>query len=88
MNCVVVTIPAEAQAVIGNATVVNFLSGPGFITLYPSGSVRPVVSNLNYRANQIVPNAFTVGLGNDGAFNIFSTVSVHFIVDLTGYYSP
>jgi hypothetical protein len=48
VTCDGITIPANAQAVVGNATVVNFLSGPGFITLYPTGAAQPTVSNLNY----------------------------------------
>jgi hypothetical protein len=86
--CDGVTIPNNAQAVVGNATVVNFLSGPGFITLYPSGAARPTVSNLNYLSNQIIPNAFTVGLGGDGKFNIFASTSTDFIADLTGFFAP
>src|SRR6266851_4933907 len=57
-------IPANAQAIVGTATVVNNLSGAtsGFITLYPSGVDRPTVLNLGYVANQVVTNEFTVGL--------------------------
>jgi len=84
-------IPASAQAIVGNATVVNADSegDSGFITLYPSGAARPTVSNLNYVPEQIVPNSFTVGLNAaDGSFNIYASSSTHFIVDITGYYAP
>lgn len=89
-TCGGVTIPVSAQAVVGNATVVNTVpgAGVGFVTLYPSGAARPTVSNLNYVPNQIVPNSFTVGLGSDGAFNIYTLSTLHFIVDVTGYYGP
>ena len=86
--CQGVTIPANAQAVVGNAAVVNFISGPGYITLYPSDAAQPLVANLNYNANDIVSNAFTVGLGSDGTFDIFANTTTHFIVDITGYYAP
>jgi hypothetical protein len=88
--CDGLTIPATAQAVVGNATVVNTLAGAanGFVTLYPSTATRPTVSNLNYVPGQTVPNAFTVGLGTDGAFNIYALTSLHFITDLTGYFAP
>ncbi len=86
--CGGLAIPANAQAVVGNATVVNFISGGGFITLYPKDAARPNASNLNFTANHIVPNSFTVGLGGDGAFNVFSSAATHFIVDITGYYAP
>ena len=48
----------------------------------------PVASNLNYVAGQIVPNAFTVGLGADGKFNIYAATTTHFIIDLAGYFGP
>jgi len=90
VTCGGITIPADAQAIVGNATAINTVPGgvAGYITLYPSGAPRPTVSNLNYVPNQIVPNAFTVGLGGDGAFNIYATSGVNFIVDITGYYAP
>ncbi len=81
-------IPANAKAVVGNATVVNFISGGGFITLYPGDAAQPISSNLNFTANHIVPNSFTVGLGSNDAFKIFSSASTHFVVDITGYYAP
>ena len=44
---------------------------------------------MNYTPGQIVPNAFTVSLGSgDGAFNIYVSSQIHFIVDITGYYAP
>ena len=88
LTCNEITIPADARAVVGNATVVNTGVEGGYVTLYPSGTERPTVSNLNYAPAQVVPNAFTVGLGSDGAFNIYATSSIHFIVDITGYYAP
>jgi hypothetical protein len=88
-TCFGQTIPLTAKAVVGNATVVNFIStGFHWITLYPFGTAQPNASNLNFTANQIVPNAFVVGLSNDGKFNIYSHAATHFIVDLTGYYAP
>ena len=82
-------IPAAAQAVVGNATVVNPSSGgSGYVTLYPSGAAQPNASNLNYRPGQVVPNAFTVGLGGDGAFQIYAYTSVDLVVDITGYFAP
>jgi hypothetical protein len=88
-TCFGETIPITAKAVVGNATVVNFIStGFHWITLYPSGAAIPNASNLNFTANHIVPNAFWVGLSNDGKFSIYSHGATHFIVDLTGYFAP
>jgi hypothetical protein len=86
--CLGETIPASAKAIVGNATVVNFISsGFHWITLYPSDEPQPNASNLNFTDNQIVPNWFITGLSDDGKFNIYSHASTHFIVDVTGYFS-
>ena len=80
------TIPANATAVIGNITVVP--SGPGFLTLFPSDATQPTVANSNFKAGEVTNNFFTVGLGTDGAFKIFTSAATDVIIDLTGYYAP
>ena len=74
-------------AVVVNVTV----TGPstvGFITVYPSGTAQPTASNLNYTADQTIPNLVTVKVGADGKINLTnnSTGSVHLIADVAGYY--
>ncbi len=87
--CDGVTIPITAQAINGNATVVNFISpGSGNVTLYPSAANRPEVSNLNYVANQVIPNAFTVNLSPEGKFTIYVFSTIHLLIDVSGYYAP
>jgi uncharacterized repeat protein (TIGR01451 family) len=84
-------VPANAKAIAGNATVVNsptISTDFHWITLFPSDALLPDASNLNFTDDQIVPNNFTVGLGADGAFNIYSHAATHFIVDIAGYYAP
>ena len=87
-TCTGLTIPAGAQAVLGNATVVNFQSSGGYITLWPTGAGQPNSSNLNYSANQVVPNAFVVGINGSGQFNLFASGATDFIIDLSGYFAP
>jgi large repetitive protein len=80
-------IPANAAALTGNITTVQ--SGGGFLTLYPSGALRPTVASTNYGANEIINNVFTVGLGvADGAFNIYAHNTTDVVVDVSGYYAP
>ncbi|HMZ20275.1 MAG TPA: putative Ig domain-containing protein, partial [Blastocatellia bacterium] len=80
-------IPANAQAVTGNITVVP--SGGGFLTLFPSSAQQPTVANSNFSSGEVTNNVFTVGLGaGDGAFKIFAGATTHVIVDVTGYYAP
>lgn len=56
-----VSVPAGAVGALGNLTVVQ-PSSPGFLAVVPSGSGFQGTSNVNYLANQIVPNFFTVNL--------------------------
>ncbi|HYE14108.1 MAG TPA: delta-60 repeat domain-containing protein, partial [Pyrinomonadaceae bacterium] len=89
-TCGATSVPAGAEAVTGNATVVNTAAGAGFgyVTLYPSEAERPLVSNINYVPGQALSNSFTVRLGADGAFSIYVLSTTHYITDLTGYFVP
>ena len=87
-SCYGVVIPAGAQAVTGNATVVNQTSAGGHVIIYPTGAAVPNVSNLNFTGGMVIPNLFTVRLGSGGSFDIFPTSSVHFIIDLAGFFAP
>lgn len=87
VSCQGQTIPSTAAAVIGNATVIS-PSAAGHVAIYPDLQTRPPVSNLNYITGQMVSNAFTVALGAQGRFRIFSTAQLDFALDLLGYYSP
>ncbi len=86
-TCDGLTIPANAAALVGNATSVQ--SGGGYFTLYPSDIAKPDSANSNFAANQILNSLFTVRLGaSDGAFKIFVSSDTDIVVDITGYYAP
>lgn len=74
-------------AVVMNVTV----DGPtdsGFLTAWPSGEPRPVVSNLNFVQGQTVPNLVTVKIGANGKVNLFnSTGATSVVADVVGYYT-
>ena len=81
-----ITVPNDAVAVVVNVTYVN-ANGPGFITLFPSGTGRPNASNLNKVGPGPVPNLVTLKVGVFGAISIFNAQSsVDIIGDLAGYY--
>lgn len=80
------TVPSTASAIVGNATVVN--SGGGFLTLFPADVTRPVVSNSNYLAGQVMNAPFAVGLSAAGDFKIYPQFTTDLVVDVLGYYSP
>jgi hypothetical protein len=81
------TVPADAVAVVLNVSVVD-PSAKGYLTVYPTGATRPVTSNVNYAAGQVVPNLVEVGAGTNGQVSIYSSAGTDLVVDLEGYVAP
>ena len=81
-------VPADASAASLNVTVTN-TRAPGYVTVWPTGGTRPVVSNLNFVAGQTVPNLVTVKVGTGGTVSLFNSswTAVDLVVDLGGYYA-
>ncbi len=87
-TCGGVTIPTNAQAVVGNATVVG-PSANGFLTLWPAGATQPTIASSNYGAGLIVNGPATIGLrSSTGQFHIYSVATTDLIIDVLGYFSP
>ena len=78
-------VPAGATAATMNVTVHDPTSG-GFLTAYPCGSEPPVVSNLNFVAQETVPNLVTVKLADDGSVCFLSVATTHLIVDVAAWF--
>jgi len=90
----VCSVPVGAKAVAVNLTAVG-PTGAGYLTLFPTGITRPVVSSLNYSAGEpalangaIVPLADQSSHAND--LSVFAKVvgggTVHVVIDVTGYF--
>ena len=76
---------AGVAAVVVNVTGVK-ASASTFVTAWPSGSVRPVASNLNLSVGATAPNLVVVKLGPDGAFRLFNSAgSVDLLADVVGW---
>jgi hypothetical protein len=58
-----------------------------YLTVYPSGEVLPLASNLNFGPGQDVPNLVTVKVGTDGKVKVYNAVgSTHVVFDIVGWY--
>jgi hypothetical protein len=80
-------VPPEAQAYSLNYTVVP--SGRlDYLTTWPSGRVRPVVSTLNATTGGITANSAIVPAGDGGDVSVFVTGQTQFILDINGYFAP
>lgn len=80
-------VPASgAGAVALNLTVTNTTAN-GFITAWPAGTSRPLASNLNFTANQTVPNLVIAQVGVNGKVALFNSAgSTHLIADVAGWF--
>jgi len=78
-------IPSTAQAYSLNVTVVP--KGPlSFLTLWPTGQDKPLVSTLNSFGGIVVANAAIVPAGANGAVNAYVTDPTDVILDIDGYF--
>jgi hypothetical protein len=75
-----------AQAYVFNATVVpdGFL---GYLTLWPEGNVKPVVSTLNAYNGDVTSNMAIVPTSNT-EISAFATSNTFLILDISGYFAP
>ena len=74
-----------ASAVVVNLTGTDPL-GAGFVTAWPTGSARPVASNVNVlAAGDTSPNLAIVRLGTGGKISLFAHSATHVVADVTAY---
>ena len=76
-----------ASAVVANLAV-TAPTGGGYLTAFPSGITRPVVSNLDFPAELTVANLGVIPVGRDDKVVLYngSAGSSQFLVDLFGYF--
>jgi DNA-binding beta-propeller fold protein YncE len=81
-------VPAGATGVVLNLTVTQ-ANGAGFVTAFPSGTVQPEASVLNYTPGEDIANMVTARLGAGGALDLYnSQADVHLVADVAGYLVP
>jgi hypothetical protein len=60
----------------------------GFVTVWPAGGTRPLVSNLNVIRGNTVANSAVVRLSATGAIDVYTQKPVHVVIDVTGAFLP
>lgn len=81
------TVPPSAKAYSLNIAAVP----PGrldYLTVWPAGSQRPVVSTLNDQTGTVVANAAIVGAGVGGDISVYPTQATNLVIDVNGYFAP
>lgn len=77
-------VPGDAKAVVVNIAGV-LPDTNGYLTAYPCGITRPVVSNLNPRVGQTTQNLAIVPLAANGSMCLYAKEAMHVRVDVLGY---
>jgi hypothetical protein len=82
-------IPSTAAAYSLNVTVSP--NGPlNFLTVWPSGVTRPMISLMNSNDGRVKANAAIVAAGTSGSINVYADTptSTNVILDIDGYFVP
>ncbi len=74
------------EAAVLNVTAVG-PRGPGYVTVYPTGTSRPTASNLNFAAGQVVANRVTVPVSSSGQVTFYAAAPTDLVVDVSGYFT-
>lgn len=80
---IVVTLPGGAGAGALTVTATE-PAGPGYVTVYPCGTDRPLASTLNYTRGQTVANLALAATGAQARVCLWASTSTHLVVDLVG----
>jgi hypothetical protein len=81
-------LPATAQAYSLNFTVVPGGQPLGYLTAWPTGQTKPLVSSLNALTGTVVANAAIVKAGTNGSIDIFVSDTTDLVIDINGYFAP
>ena len=63
-------------------------AGVAYLTVWPQGQSRPVVSTLNDLTNTVVANAALVPAGTGGGVATYATNDTDLVIDTNGYFAP
>ena len=80
-------VPPTALAYSMNFTVVP-QDTLGYLTVWPSGGTKPVVSTLNAPTGAVTANAAIVPAGTGGDISVFVTDNTDLVADINGYFAP
>jgi hypothetical protein len=80
-------VPATAQAYSLNFTLVP-PAAVDYLTVYPTGESRPIVSTLNDPTGTVEANAAIAPAGTGGSIDVFVTQTTDLVVDINGYFAP
>jgi YVTN family beta-propeller protein len=87
LNATSCNIPASGVAAYSlNFSVVPH-GGLGYMTVWPTGQTRPLVSTLNDVPGTIIANAAIVPAGTSGDISVYPSNDTDVIIDINGYFA-
>jgi hypothetical protein len=76
------------SAVVLNVTATNTVVAPSFVTVFPTGSTRPVASNLNFIPGQTAANRVIVKVGTGGEVSFYDAAGhTDVVADVAGWFT-
>ena len=87
LNATSCNIPSSAEAYSLNFSVVPH-GGLGYMTVWPTGQTRPLVSTLNDIPGTIIANAAIVPAGTGGDVSVYPSNDTDVIIDINGFFAP
>jgi hypothetical protein len=78
--------PAVTKAVLVNFAFVS-PSTPGFLTAWAGRTARPVASNINAAAGEVVADSAVVPVDANGGILVYSFSNAHVVIDVLGYFN-
>src|SRR5664280_601677 len=86
LNATACNIPSNASVYSLNFSVVPH--GPlYYMTVWPTGETRPLISTLNDIPGQIIANAAIVVAGTGGDVSVYPTNDTDVVIDINGYFA-
>ena len=71
-----------------NVTAADSPGPDSYLTVYPTGTDRPLASNLNFVAGQTVPNLVIARIGTGGKVTIYNNLgSTVVVADVQGWFT-
>lgn len=80
-------VPATGVGAVALNVTVTDPTAETFLTVWPTGTARPLASNLNVPAGRTVPNMVIAKVGTGGTVSLYNEAgSAHVLVDVLGWF--
>ena len=80
--------PSGVDAVALNVTATAGTAFHSYLTVFPTGTLRPLASNINFTKDTTVPNLVVARVGDNGRVTVYNNAGhTHVVADVLGWYA-